>query len=180
LVHDRKQLIIRCTDPVTKCKISQNAPLYSAINLHRVNEETRFRCLQHKDVTHYSGKRAIQNGLVFVQPDDLLKLDEEMLKLMCSSQAIVTSNAVKSKELFVSIVKVLTDEEEKDEKERKDWKPILNCIILTISEDDFKRIQSKFEVKPEWLVEEKSKKDPLSYYLAQLEKWGQVDIEKVL
>lgn len=99
---------------------------------------------------------------------------------MCSSQAIVTSNVVKSKELFISIVKILNDEEEKDEKERKDWKAILNCIILTISEDDYKRMQSKFEIHPDWLIDEKDKKDPLTYYLAQLEKWGNVPTKQVL
>lgn len=53
---------------------------------------------------------------------------------MISSQAILTTSAVKSKELFTSIVKILTDEDEKDEKERKDWTTVLNCIVFTVSE----------------------------------------------
>lgn len=85
-ILDNKQLVFTLTDKETNDILALNAFLLSAINLQKVGKDSRFSVhLSPQDACHRLTKSSIQNGLVFVDSEEVLKLEDDVLKLMQSS-----------------------------------------------------------------------------------------------
>ena len=128
---------------------------------------------------------------MFVDSEHMLALDDEILKVMQSSQAILTHD-VKARELFSKMVKKAQseneddeDEDEKKEKEDKpDWKWILNCVIMVISKEDFNEIRDSAKEGAAPLVKQERASDkslsPVEHFFKQLEQWGGIETSKLM
>lgn len=150
--------------------VAQNVFLLSAINLHRVNAQSKLSV--HISPAHAPNRRAkavIQNGLVLVDGETLSKLEDDVLALMQGSQAVLTHD-VKARDLFTSMVKKAIDSEaqkkdDEDEAEFKKrqckWQQILNCVVFIVTKDDWQRVRDFGDpskgsiIKDEWLSEKK-------------------------
>jgi hypothetical protein len=78
---DKKELIFKRTDPVTKNISRVNAYLTSAVNLHKVAPDTLFKCSRSSELTGLANqsRQAVKNGLVIMPFSELEALSPRAL-----------------------------------------------------------------------------------------------------
>lgn len=127
---DTTQLLFTTIDPETGDTFVQNSLIDSAINMFRVQSNSRFTVHTNwKTLKSTKAKSKVQNGLVFVDGPLLESLSTEVLEVMQSSQAILTHD-VQVKELFARVVQKATED-------KSPWQWCLNCVIFVVSKEDF-------------------------------------------
>lgn len=194
-IVDQKQLVVSQVDKKTNSFVAQNAFLLSAINLHRVNAQSKMSV--HISPAHAPNRRAkatIQNGMVLVDSETLNKLDDDVLALMQGSQSILTHD-IKARDFFTQVVKLALGEgqEKKDDEDEEDfkkrqakWERVLNCVVFIVTRDDWQRIRDFGDptkesiVKDEWVTKKKESESNFEYFLSQLRRWGGIDTDKLI
>jgi hypothetical protein len=141
---NNKELIFKRTDPLTKSVTRTNAYLTSAVNLHKVAPGSLYPCTSSKqigDVSEY-GQPAVKRGLVMMEFEELKGLNEKSLRILNSSDAVLTTQAadLDVKGLFRSLVEAYKkDAEEVDSGKKPKYENLLETVIYFVSEEDFKR-----------------------------------------
>lgn len=152
-IVEKKQLLFCQTQPDGN-EVDFNVHLLSGINLYRIqgNSKPNFAVhLDHTNLPVLKAKPLVSNGIVLMDSESLLKLDDHALQVMQSSQAILTHD-VKVQDLFKQMVKKATGEDVEEEGEdaeekKKQWKWCLSCIILVISKQDFNFVKEPKSVE---------------------------------
>ena len=136
---DKKELIFKRTDPVTKNISRVNAYLTSAVNLHKVAPDTLFKCSRSSELTGLANQssQAVKNGLVIMPFSELEALSPRALKILHQSDAIMTTQRedLDVKELFKKILEIF----KKDQEKKREYSNLLETVIFFVSEEDYER-----------------------------------------
>jgi hypothetical protein len=91
-LFDMKELHFMKTDPDSQLISRSNAYLTSAVNLHLANSDSTYSCTTFEEANAIETKtRKVKNQLVVMDIAELQKLDETVLKILNSSEAIMTN-----------------------------------------------------------------------------------------
>jgi hypothetical protein len=180
---NNKELIFKRTDPHTKNVTRTNAHLTSAVNLHKVKAGTPYPCVSSKDVSELNqyGQPAVKQNLVMMEFSELRDLDERALRILNSSDAILTTQAadLDVKGLFRKLVEAYkADASLIESGKRAKYENIMETVIFFVSGEDFERCSKPVEIKSTTKkVEGQSK---LARFLADMKEWGGLDSNDIL
>jgi len=180
---NNKELIFKRTDPQTKNITRTNAHLTSAVNLHKVKAGTPYACVSSKDVSELNqyGQPAVKQNLVMMEFDELKDLDDRALRILNSSDAILTTQAadLDVKGLFRKLVEAYKADASLVESGKKaKYENIMETVIFFVSGEDFERCSKPVEIKSTTKKLEGQSK--LARFLADMKEWGGLDSDDIL
>ena len=117
---------------------------------------------------------------------ELQKLDETVLKILNSSEAIMTNQPddLNIEALYTKIHNVYIGDQEAVSKEKSKaaakYESILNTVIFFVNDEDYTRCtQLGVDKKPK-VEEEDPSKHPIERFLEDLKEWGGVKSDEIL
>jgi hypothetical protein len=115
--------------------------LTSGINLHNLPKDRSYECILSKELTNFNFEEAQgrQFGLVFLDGQELIKLEPKAIQILLHSQAVLTTSDIQAKDLFTKMVEEVKKDDELPEAERK-LEGLLESVILFTKKPDFERV----------------------------------------
>jgi hypothetical protein len=177
---NKKELLFKRVDLVSKVTSRCNALITSAINIHTVADDTVFSGCHAKEIGVESATTTagMKNQLVFMDIADLKALDARALTILNTSDAIVTAQPsdLDVNQLFKEIFAAYMADQEKAPASK--YENILTPAIFFVSEDHYQRCTRSavsFKTGPA-----KPSTSPIERLLDELSEWGGLDREKLL
>jgi hypothetical protein len=179
---NNKELIFKRTHPLNQNVMRFNAPLMSAVNMHRVKETIPFSCTTYVEFQKHCQcgdyQQAVKTGFVTVPFSTISDLNDSALQLLCTADGIITSQAdsLDVKEFFNKMYEIFKKDQEKKPKMRK-YQGLMSTIMFFVEQEDFENCHRIPDMpKPAAKTNER----PIETFMKQLKEWGGVDTDKLV